>query len=386
MSARILRIYLGLAVWLTASATASAGFYIRDLGVLNNGGFSQGNAINASGTVAGTASLGVLQDRAVLGGNSGLTDLGSLSGGSTSAGFGINDQSLVTGDAQININGQIQTHAFRSQGAGALMDMGVLPGDVGTAGRGINLSGHVAGWSVSNNGSTRAFLAFAPKTLSLVTTLSDGQSKAYAVNNSDTVVGESVTVGGFTHAFRSSGRVATDLGGLPGSFSSSARAINNGNDVVGYSSDGGGSRAFLALSTGGSLIDIGVLPFGVSSFAFGINDSRRVVGEVDFASGDSTAFLWLPPTQSQPAQLLDLNNLIVPGSGWQLLSASAINNNTQIAGYGNLNGEIHGFRLDLIPGQNPSDPPAVPEPATAVLLVVGGLTLAAWRIPRRFRK
>ena len=44
----------------------------------------------------------------------------------------------------------------------------------------------------------------------------------------------------------------------------------------------------------------------------------------------------------------DLNTLIPPNSGWTLIEATGINDIDQIAGYGQINGELHEFRLDPV--------------------------------------
>jgi hypothetical protein len=41
----------------------------------------------------------------------------------------------------------------------------------------------------------------------------------------------------------------------------------------------------------------------------------------------------------------DLNNLIPPGSGWELVEATAINDAGQIAGSGRLGGKMRAFLL-----------------------------------------
>ncbi|MDX2037715.1 MAG: PEP-CTERM sorting domain-containing protein [Isosphaeraceae bacterium] len=373
------RFWAGLVIVFAVASQARAGFVVNDLGVLPNGLSSFGMGINRSGVIAGTMNLDFFTNRAFLSGGSPI-DLGTLDGGRFSAGYGINDGGLVTGDADTKINGVFRNRAFRSQGAGALLDMGVLPGDLESFGRAINASGHVAGWSAAGDGSTRAMVAFAPD---VIVPLAGPGSKAFAINDSGTVAGEYTTVGGALSAFRVGvGGAITDLGRLPGSSGSSARGINAAGDVVGFTT-GAVSRAFLAPASGGSMIDLGILPQGRASLAADVNEAMEVVGHVDYGFGATTAFLWLPSTR----RMIDLNTLISPTSGWHLLAATAINGESQITGYGLIGGNIHAFRLDPILGEPLDSAPgtAVPEPSTLVLTAAGALVLAAFAAARRRR-
>ncbi|MHB1459401.1 MAG: PEP-CTERM sorting domain-containing protein [Armatimonadota bacterium] len=96
-----------------------------------------------------------------------------------------------------------------------------------------------------------------------------------------------------------------------------------------------------------------------NSFATGINSSMQIVGSSgSTATSQSHAFLW------QESMLYDLNTLIDPTSGWELLEARAINHRGQIAVKG-WNGQGAPHALLLTP---------VPEPSS-VLGVVAGIVL-----------
>ncbi len=60
--------------------------------------------------------------------------------------------------------------------------------------------------------------------------------------------------------------------------------------------------------------------------------------------------------------MLDLNNLLSPGSGWSLQAATGINDLGQIVGYGMINGNQQAFLLT---------PTTVPVPAAAWLFGSG---------------
>jgi probable HAF family extracellular repeat protein len=83
---------------------------------------------------------------------------------------------------------------------------------------------------------------------------------------------------------------------------------------------------------------LGHLAGQTSSVSNGINRYRQVVGY----SG-THAFLW-----THSSGMHDLNALIKAQS-WQLVSATGINDKTQIVGSGLLNGVEHGFLLTVVP-------------------------------------
>jgi probable HAF family extracellular repeat protein len=164
----------------------------------------------------------------------------------------------------------------------------------------------------------------------------DTGSHAFGINDSGQVAGESFRAGdGFRHAFLwDASNGMQDLGTLPGDVGSTARHINNSGQVVGEScctsADPRSTHAFLWDATNG-MQDLGNL--GRNAFATGINSNGQVVGGSEVYNNIVNdyffdAFVWRNGTMS------DLNNLILHGSGWDLASASAINDAGQIVGGG----------------------------------------------------
>ncbi len=149
-----------------------------------------------------------------------------------------------------------------------------------------------------------------------------------------------------------------DLGTLPGGSFSRAFDINVSGQVVGQADTStGGRRAFLY--SDGQMRDLGTLPGGDASWASGVNDSGQVVGGANTSAGTFRAFLY------SGAQMRDLNELIPPGSGWDLTHAWAINTSGQIVGEGYMNGQERAFLAT--PTQTPRVTSTVPTAnATAV--------------------
>jgi probable HAF family extracellular repeat protein len=110
------------------------------------------------------------------------------------------------------------------------------------------------------------------------------------------------------------------------------------------------------LYSGGAMVSLGTLG-GPNSFATGINAAGLIVGNAEVQRYVVHPFL------DAGGRLLDLNDIVVNGAGWTLLSANGINDSGQIVGTGTLNGETRAFLLTPLA--------TVPEPASLILLCPG---------------
>lgn len=114
--------------------------------------------------------------------------------------------------------------------------------------------------------------------------------------------------------------------------------------IVGYSSKSSQQVAAVRWSSG-TISTLGQLPGGPWSIAEDVNSAGVVVGGAKDSAGVSRAVRW------SGGSIVDLNTEIPAGSGWQLQSAAAINDNGWIVGSGVYNGVDRGFLL--IPDTTP---------------------------------
>ncbi len=296
------------------------------------------------------------------------TDLGTLVGYESSYAYGINDLGQVVG---WSYNANRQGHAFLWQNSNNLTDLGTLPNKESSLASAINDAGEVIGSSSSPGESPLAF-SWKNGTIRQLSTLPGGRegSNASDINNAGEIVGYAKTAS-VIHAVLWNDNNITDLGSLD----------NNGSEGLGINEKGeivGGSIYVINNSTGthailwdkkGTITDL--TPQASSSSArrinkkgtvlidaypdyllrkgeitelgnieaLDVNDKEKVVGYRFNSNFDSIAVLW------EEGTITDLNDLLPPNSGWQLSTASAINNNGQIAGYGYHNGQPRAFLL-----------------------------------------
>jgi probable HAF family extracellular repeat protein len=294
-------------------------------------GESEMRGINAGGEIVGTR-----DGYATIWRGGSAESLGTL-GGNESYGLGISDSGHSTGAASLRDDREL--HAFLSFN-GQMLDLGTL-GGTWSSGYGVNTAGQVAGVSQTTSGGFAGFRWDASTGMRrLYAPSGASDTRAFAINGQGAVAGMARTSQGYYHA--------------------------------------------AVWDTNGSVLDLGDFG-GRHSFAYGINDEGSVVGYSFDALGRQRAFVWTG------GMLFDLNTLL-DGEGWSLTAAYGINSNGQIVGTGYYKGVSSAFRLDptsfAVPhglssdGLEPGFGSEVPEPATAVSLLLAGLAGVLYR-PKR---
>jgi len=173
-----------------------------------------------------------------------------------------------------------------------LTDLGVYDA-VESYGINLNENGQVVGWQYDATGNASAFY-YSNGQMTNMGNLGGNNSYAFGLNDYGVAVGSSETTNGYLHAMVYQNGQVTDLGTM-GKNISEACGINNAGTIVGYTADSNTSY-----------------------------DSWR-------------SFI------RENGQMIDLNTLIDPGSGWILNDAWGINEAGQITGQGTLNGVAHAY-------------------------------------------
>ncbi|MBI2686236.1 MAG: hypothetical protein HYX27_07965 [Acidobacteria bacterium] len=259
---------------------------------------------------------------------------------------------------------------------------------VATAGAyimGLNANGEAAGMAIGGDGNGYAFVTRNGVLTSLGQPGGGAWSSANAVNGDGAAAGTAMTAAGALNAFSASSIGATSLLGGLGGESSYATAISDSGLVAGHAQTASGSLNAVVWN-GTTALSLGTLG-GVNSYAYAVNAAGRVAGISDLAGGAGTAaFLY------DNGLLYDLNALLAPGSGWQLLGAYGMNNSGQIVGRGLHNGVEQAFLLT--PSQpsplavspalsNDAPDTNVPEPSAIWLVGPAVLALIALRLRSR---
>lgn len=318
-----------------------------------------------------------------------ITDIGTL-GGNESFASGVNNRGEVIGQS-FTTTDQSVSHAFVYR-KGTLTDLYPLwDSGFGNSG-GINASGQIAGWLNTRSGGAVAAIQD-KRGIAVLGSLGGFWANAEAINTVGQVAGWSYLPGDLkVHAFLHSNGAMKDIGSAAGD--SFASGLNDFGVVVGGFYDYRGpaiQHAFLHRHG----VTIEINPFNTSenlSQAVGINNAEQIIGWGETAPGSWHGFVELngtvtdlglnafPNAINQDGQIVgnfcapafpsscvehpflyddgvitDLNSLLPPGSGWELIAAFDINDRGQIVGYGRRNDHFRAFLLSPVANAKRTD-------------------------------
>jgi probable HAF family extracellular repeat protein len=199
--------------------------------------------------------------------------------------------------------------------------------------------------------------------------LGGAQSRANHINESGQIVGAfnlSPSGCGQSRAFLYSGGTMRDLGTLAGTSCSEAIAINDFGEVVGYAAAADRSAARLFYYNGNGLQDLGTLGPYLGGRPWAINNAGQIVGAFSVTEQTTFAFLY------SDGVLTNLNSLVPANLGWELRTASGINDSGQIVCVGYLPGSLSNSHAFLL---TPTVPLLVTEPNSNKAIALDSVTL-----------
>jgi probable HAF family extracellular repeat protein len=355
---------------------------LTNLGALPGGYNSYAQAVNARGTVVGSAEngatdlvLGITEFEAVLWRNGQITNLGTL-GGNESVGFDINDRGQIVGAAANAVPDPASMFGFATQTRpfvwkhGVMMDLDTLGGTDGVAFM-ENKSGQIMG-QFYVQGTTNIDSIFWDENGNAVDIGSLGGTNSncpicgpWWINNRGQVVGNSTLAGDAAHhGFVWGHGTLTDLGTLGGN-NSEANWINDSGLVVGRADVPGSLTHHGFLWKHGVMTDLGVIGRDACSTAYAVNSSGTIVGDAGICFVGGRAWL-----SENGGPMVDLNDLALPGSGLHLADARLINDRGEIVCTGVLpDGDKHAVLLTPVDGDDSANRGAAATPSLSPLYV-----------------
>lgn len=287
-------------------------------------------------------------------------DLGVLAGGTSSAAYAINDAGLIVGTS----SGNGPTHATLFQAGLAPRDLDPDGGYRDSYATDINKHGHIVGYVEVDRSPVPADKRAILWTETGISSLNPAGygSAAFGINNNGAIVGDAYTT------TTSHGTTAVWYGtATPTSISSEgvfATAINDAGFVVGFardvSSPDGAKRPVIWQDNRWSELS--------SQAGAGVASDINLFGQV-VGTMNGRAVMW---NQGREIYLDTLLDPAASGAGWQLQTAYGINDLGWIVGdaYNPVTKETSAYVLAVT---------AVPEPGTALLMLMGIAGMAALR-------
>lgn len=317
-------ILIGCVFALALAYPAGAAVDITELGTLG-GSYSVGYSVNNSGAVTGASQTADGYNHAFVWAGGTMIDVGTL-GGSNSRGRSISDTGLVAGYSDTD---QYETHAFLWDN-GVISDVGHIGGGYSIA-YGVNDYGKVVGVSCDADWYFRAFESDEGGMV-VLPDLGVPDCQAFGVNNNGVTVGQAADSEGVIRAVRWENGQIENLG-----IAGAATSVNDLGDVVGIAYiEGTGWNAYILSE--GVLYTLPALGGGYS-YPYAVNENKQIVGQSTSSDNKTRACLW------ENGQCIDLNTLLPPDSGWDLIEAIGINDLGDITGWGYYEGDPRAFLI-----------------------------------------
>jgi probable HAF family extracellular repeat protein len=282
-------------------------------------------------------------------------DLGTLPGAMGSRGASINPQGQIVGFSR-------SRPVFWASSGSEPFELSGLPEGAGFASE-INPAGQIVGQFEDDSGVSPVFWSSSNAPAIYLPHVSEQfpNGAAFSVNSSGNILGDACDAdfvechaAFWTNSTSTPVALAspdeefiyTDL-----AFSSGfmfAHALNNAAAMVGFAINGDFSetRAVFWASSSSPAMILNTTEEFPNGTAEGINEKRQIVGTAynsDFSGFH--AFVWASPTSPG----IDLNAAIPSDSGWELVIARSINNRGEITGAGFLNGDDTQHAIVLVP-------------------------------------
>ncbi|MCE5197499.1 MAG: hypothetical protein ABFD54_17430 [Armatimonadota bacterium] len=250
-----------------------------------------------------------------------------------------------------------QNHGFIWRD-GSLTDLGVPPAGKDCYATAINNQSEVTGYADNH--------AFRWKdgVLSMLEGLdSNHDSRGRDINDKGQILG--VIRGTFPFSYRTfiwKNGTARYLEPLPGCYLCIGNRINNMGDVIGIafnSRDDGPSGERIVLWKDGVPTDLGISCGNTMDYNYDINDLGEIVGRIRFNYRSLISI----PMLYRNETWMNLNDMILPGSGWTVIAPIRINNHSQIAATGVdqqrnyhalLLNPIYITKIDIRPNEEPN--------------------------------
>jgi probable HAF family extracellular repeat protein len=265
-----------------------------------------------------------------------LQSLVGLPGATETVAYGLNDLNQSVGLSGADYP---SAHAVRWGADGSITDLGTLSDDPSSLAFAINNRSVAVGFSGDDTtymGSAVAW--YKGFIIELPVPSWSLFNSALSINDHNQIVGliSADNINVHSVMWDTDGSM-TDLGTLGGPLVLVSN-INNHGQVAGCSDTADGQHHAYVWDKVNGLQDLGTLG-GAWGDSWFINNKGVIVGDSTNANGDDHAFI------IRNGVMTDLNTLISAKSGWVLVTATSINDNGHIIGYGAHNGAWHTFLL-----------------------------------------